>query len=495
MRVGVLAQVAALLEDALCCYAGTPQEEALRRGRRRLDEPLRVAIAGKVKAGKSTLLNALVGEGLAPTDEGECTRVVTWYRDSHTARVTRHGRDGSARPVPFRRDDGVLTVDLAGDSAADVDHLEVEWPSASLRTLTLIDTPGIDSLSPETSNRARVFLAPEDERETDADAVLYLMRHLHQNDVRFLEAFHDEEVSQASPINAIGVLSRADEIGVGRLDAMETAWRIATRYHQKSPGLRRLCQTVVPVAGLLAEGACGLRQDEFEAFRLLASLDPALFQRLLLSVDRFSSLDVPIPLGGDARQRLLLRFGVYGIRLGVELIRSGQVTNAPELAAELRSRSGLDRLRFVLTSQFASRRDILKARVGLTLLDAVLRESDHPERARLVTEMERIEAGGHEFAELRLLNALRTGVVDITDHEAAERLLGGTGISVEARLDLDRPDPLEARMAAAAELERWQRRAENPLDSGDARVAARVLVRTCERLVSELPGPTASPTP
>ena len=52
----------------------------LRQQLGRLDEPLRVAIAGKVKAGKSTLLNALVGEQVAPTDAGECTRVVTWYR-------------------------------------------------------------------------------------------------------------------------------------------------------------------------------------------------------------------------------------------------------------------------------------------------------------------------------------------------------------------------------------------------------------------------------
>ena len=63
---------------------------------RRLDEPLRVAIAGKVKAGKSTLLNALVGEQVAPTDAGECTRVVTWYRDGTTPRIVLHPR--TARP-------------------------------------------------------------------------------------------------------------------------------------------------------------------------------------------------------------------------------------------------------------------------------------------------------------------------------------------------------------------------------------------------------------
>ena len=64
----------------------------------RLDEPLRVAIAGKVKAGKSTLLNALVGEELAPTDAGECTRIVTWYRDGITYRATLRAHAGRAPP-------------------------------------------------------------------------------------------------------------------------------------------------------------------------------------------------------------------------------------------------------------------------------------------------------------------------------------------------------------------------------------------------------------
>ena len=77
----------------------------------RLDEPLRVAIAGKVKAGKSTLLNALVGEELAPTDAGECTRIVTWYRDGITYRVTLEPGQGEPRQVPFTRDGGAIDVD------------------------------------------------------------------------------------------------------------------------------------------------------------------------------------------------------------------------------------------------------------------------------------------------------------------------------------------------------------------------------------------------
>ena len=68
-------------------YAGTADAARMRALADRLGGPLRVAIAGRVKAGKSTLLNALVADRLAPTDAGECTRIVTWYADGHTYRV------------------------------------------------------------------------------------------------------------------------------------------------------------------------------------------------------------------------------------------------------------------------------------------------------------------------------------------------------------------------------------------------------------------------
>ena len=83
MSVTLLDDVQALLVRA--AEVVPPEEKAsLAEARSRLQEPLRVAIAGRIKAGKSTLLNALVGEELAPTDASECTRIVTWYRNGLT---------------------------------------------------------------------------------------------------------------------------------------------------------------------------------------------------------------------------------------------------------------------------------------------------------------------------------------------------------------------------------------------------------------------------
>ncbi|MBC8092152.1 MAG: dynamin family protein, partial [Pseudonocardia sp.] len=217
----------------------------------RLDEPLRVAIAGKVKAGKSTLLNALVGEQVAPTDAGECTRVVTWYRDGRSPRIVLHPHHGEPTPLTVRRQDGALVVDLDGTSPDDVERLVVDWPSDGLRAATLIDTPGIASTSLATSRRTVAFLDPDDETPTEADAVVYLMRHLHAADAEFLESFRDRGVARATAVNTVAVISRADEIGGGRVDAMFSARGIAQRY-RADPTMRGLCQNVVAVAGLLA---------------------------------------------------------------------------------------------------------------------------------------------------------------------------------------------------------------------------------------------------
>ena len=485
----LLAAVRGLLEQAVQAYAGQPEPLArLRAVLDRLDEPLRVAIAGKVKAGKSTLLNALVGEELAPTDAGECTRIVTWYRDGITYRATLEPHEGEPRQVPFSRDGGAINVDLGSMRAEDVRRLVIEWPSSSLRQMTLIDTPGIASLSTDVSARTTAFLTPGEDQVTPADAVLYLMRHLHSSDINFLEAFHDEEFSQATPVNAIAVLSRADEVGVGRIDSMASAQRIAARY-RSDPKVRRLAQTVVPVAGLLAQSGATLREAEFKALYTIANAPRDDAEALFLSADRFVQAETPIPLTNMERAHLLVGCGRFGVRRAVGRGRQGAATTATALSNELVRRSGLNELRDVLLSQFAARRDVLKARSALLALESVLHEHQVAGRDVLATELERITSGAHEFAEIRLLNALRAGGIKVKPAEAAEmeRLLGAEGGAIHTRLGLSpEADVSEVRRALTNAIGRWQRRAESPMSSREVADAARVVIRTCEGLLVSL---------
>jgi hypothetical protein len=483
-------QVRELVHAARDSNHGTSFAEDLQAILDRLDEPLRVAIAGKVKAGKSTLLNALVGQELAPTDAGECTKIVTWYRDGVSYQATLYPRDAPPRQVPFTRDGGPVEVDLGGFAVEDIDRLLIDWPSASLNAMTLIDTPGIGSLTGGVSERTHAFLAPGEDEVGHADAVLYLMRHLHATDVRFLEAFHDDEVARAATVNTIGVLSRADEVGAGKPEAMESARRIADRY-RRDPRIGRLCQTVIPVAGLLAQSGRTLREQEFQAVKRLAGANGHV-ESLLLSADRFVRSEFAVELGAGDREELLRRLGLFGIRLAIDVVRREVARSATELSRALVDASGLHELQEALASQFAARAGVLKARSALLAFESALDRHDVPGTEALAAVVERIRAGAHEFAEIRLLGALRAGTVRLPEGrlEEAERLLGSFGFDATARLGLAaEAGPTEIRTAAQNALVSWRMLSESPMSSLEVKETARILARTCEGLLIMLGRP------
>jgi hypothetical protein len=482
-----LTRSVAHLLAAATAQATSPEAHAqLQELSARLTGPLRIAIAGKIKAGKSTLLNALVGEELAPTDAGECTRIVTWYRQGDQPTVWLHPRSGRPQNAYFTRETGALEVDLAGHEPDDVDHLEVAWPSSRLAAMTLIDTPGIASISTDLSARTLRVLTPEDDRPPVVDAVLYLLRHTHPSDVRFLEAFHDDELAHGTPMNAVGVLSRSDEIGSCRLDALEVAERVGRRY-QSEPRLRALCPVIVPVAGLLGHAAVTLREPEYRALATLADGPRNDVDQLLLTADRFGTRPATVMVTELERQHLLSRLGLFGVRLAVELIRQGGTRTATDLSVELARRSGLERLRTVLTRQFTERSRILKAHSALTALEAILRAGGCADPDGLRAAAEQITSSAHAFEEVRLLDRLRTGVLQVPERhvEELDRLLGGSGHDAANRLALpENPAPQDVTAAALDALARWQRLAEHPLSSRNVQVAARGATRTLEGILA-----------
>ena len=280
---------------------------------------------------------------------------------------------------------GGLTFDFASLDPEDVADLDVEWPAAELIDTTIIDTPGTSSLSRDVSERTLRLLVPED-GVPRVDAVVFLLRTLNAADIALLKQIGELVGGSAGALGVIGVASRADEIGAGRIDAMLSAKDVAKRFTTEMDKTG-ICQAVVPVSGLLALTARTLRQSEFVALEKLAGVDAAELAKAMLSVDRFVREDSSLPVDAATRAALLDRFGMFGIRISIAVLRAG-VSDSVALADELLERSGLVALRDVIDQQFAQRSDLLKAHTALLSLRQFVQNNPiyatplHPRRHR-----------------------------------------------------------------------------------------------------------------
>src|SRR3954454_1248936 len=295
MVTGPLSARVATLCDEIIVGVAPEAADQVRHIGHRLHEPLRVAIAGRLKAGKSTLVNALIGRRVAPTAVGECTRVVTRFRYGPADRVDGVRRDGTRLSLPLG-DDGMIPQRL-GVPAARVGYVDVTLTSEKLRDLTVVDTPGLASTDARVSARAEEAVgtstAPFDadidsasaSEVAAAEAVVYVFTQaVRADDVRALEAFRAASARLASsPINALGVFGKVDTLVGGAGDPWPVAGPLAA---QQGALLARTVSEVVPVVGLLAEtGEAGLlTAADCAALRQLAALPGGELRVLLASV-------------------------------------------------------------------------------------------------------------------------------------------------------------------------------------------------------------------
>ena len=131
-----------------CSDAGRDDlADALRTRIERVQAPaISVVVAGDYKAGKSSLVNALVGADLCPVDDDVATGVCTMLRRADEPVVLLHEGEGApARQVPFA--ELARYVVEQPDGAEPARGVEVGVPSALLdEGLVLVDTPGVGGL-------------------------------------------------------------------------------------------------------------------------------------------------------------------------------------------------------------------------------------------------------------------------------------------------------------------------------------------------------------
>jgi hypothetical protein len=343
-------------------------------------------------------------------------------------------------------------------------------------------------LNRDVSERTLRLLVPQD-GVPRVDAVVFLLRTLNAADIALLKQIGELVGGSSGALGVIGVASRADEIGAGRIDAMLSAKDVAKRFTAEMDKTG-ICQAVVPVSGLLALTARTLRQSEFVALEKLAGVDAAELTKAMLSVDRFVREDPPdgpaLPVDAATRAALLDRFGMFGIRISIAVLRAG-VSDSVALADELLERSGLIALRDVIDQQFAQRSDLLKAHTALLSLRQFVQANPIYATRYILADIDPLLADTHAFEELRLLSQLRSRPTTLNEDEMASlrRIIGGSGTDAASRLGLAPDAPYDGPRAAFAAAQRWRRRAEHPLNDPFTTRACRAAVRSAEALVAE----------
>ena len=442
----------AVCDEMLAELGPGPARERIESLHEHLSEPLRIAVAGRVSSGKSTLVNALLGLRVAPTAAGECTRVVTWYAFGETDRAEVRFRDGRVARIalgPGR----ALPAELGAD-AADVESVRVELYVDLLEAVTLIDTPGLSSLGGSGERTEDLLGLHSQEAVAQADALIYLVAgDMRADDERILEAFQaNSGAMRASLVNTVAVLNKVDKLGRDPESARAAADALIGSWGRD---LHSRVSAIVPFNALLAETAEAgrLTEGHAQALERLAALPMPECERLLSSVRRFAAEQGDLPVAAAERAALLARLDLFGARLCLERARAGS-TGALELTRELRAASGITALRRLLRDVFSRRAETLKADVALgELHDIVAHAPDDPATGRMSALLhdwsERLAV--HPDAQaLRLMALLRevgSGTLELPPDLEAELKRMAIGATVPERLGIDPAAP-------AADLER-----------------------------------------
>jgi hypothetical protein len=451
---------------------------------RRLSAPLQVAVAGRIKSGKSTLVNALIGRRVAPTDVGECTRLVTRFQYGTVDRVEIVFDDGHKQVLPFDAG-GMIPNDLDVDFDK-VSHLEAYLTNAVLRDLTVIDTPGLGSLDAASVKRTEQLLGAAKHRKPDgevgddeddddelddtsrnavagAEAVLYVVTQgVRADDQQALAAFTAATASrEAGPVNAIAILNKADTIAPESVAGSDgDVWRAASLLAEKQAAtLKPRVADVIPVIGLLAESAesGGFTSADADALRSLSKLDDGTMDTMLMSADIFVTWDCEVP--ANTRTRLLETLDLYGIRCAVDALRADPELTAGSLRRTLLNASGLAGVRGRLDAVFRARADGIKAAAALASVTALAHASGDPGERQRVHDAIEVLLAKPEAHQLRLLEALTlvtSGAVAMPEDLAEEVLRVGGSADIGEQLGM-KGRPHKELSAYALERAGWWR--------------------------------------
>jgi len=117
------------------------------------NKELRLGIIGEFNAGKSTLINAILGKQVMPSSNRPCTATVSYIRFSEQEYINVVFNDGKVQKLSITDYENLTTE---GTAPPDIKYIDVFLNAAFLRNnIVLVDTPGINAYN---ENHAKITL-------------------------------------------------------------------------------------------------------------------------------------------------------------------------------------------------------------------------------------------------------------------------------------------------------------------------------------------------
>ena len=169
----ILEEVRALRSDSLIKQImSVKDQEKIRNWEKllgkRAEEKLTIVVMGDFKRGKSTLINALLGASVAPTDVSPET--ITINEISYSDRPRREAVLKNGRRIQLNAEElnrGALEK-IMDNLSSPIDYIHIYDDIELLKEITIVDTPGLGDLMNQYDAQVQEYLA-------NADAVIYVV--------------------------------------------------------------------------------------------------------------------------------------------------------------------------------------------------------------------------------------------------------------------------------------------------------------------------------
>lgn len=418
-----------------------------------LSAPMRVAVAGYMKAGKSTLMNAILGKKIVLTGSLITTYTPTWFRYSDEESLEIVFEDG-------RRVGGLRLDDLARWTAIEsrginpeidqVSYVILNYPNEMLKQIELIDTPGLFSPEEKDSERTIRLLGLGDISNANqlgqsqvslADAIVYVFSsNFKVSDMCAVKAF------TSTPINAIAAFTKLEQSFWNPLShQISPLEAIAPIVRRNEETLKDELYCIIPVVAKMVEGFSVINDMEWSQLLSIADVPTDQLVKCLMSPKRFEET----PFEGTTQAvrlrlyELLDRYGIYCVAQGIRGAISRQ-----DMPDYLYSMSGVDILVNRLRDHFGLRSFIIKTESAFSRIERQIQKIKYDSACcaaakKMCVQLEQeLENGRNlrDYRELTLLRHFYEGKIRFPegkDNEEFLRLLGEQGNGAARKLGLD----------------------------------------------------------